>query len=172
MSNENVDNKVRFCFFNKKILGPDTMNVFQMERKMDDNAHGELSGFVSIDDTSMVKECASDGVLCSKESEAEEIETEDAKFLDLIQIRNHLKSLKFGWMKYSTFKSAKFLPGFVCSAEADGTCQAQSVKADGDVTGKTNTGFEFSENVDDDLKDKAAKLALKKFNKKFYFSYE
>lgn len=150
----------------------ETMNVIQMERKTDDNEQSESSGCVSIDriSSALCGKKSTDGVLSG--TEAEGIETEDSKFLNFIKLRNHLKSLEFGWMKFYTFKNTKFLPGFVCPGDADGQRQAQSVRADGDVTGKTNIVFDFSQNVDDDLKDKAGKLALNKFNKKFHFSYE
>lgn len=109
---------------------------------------------------------------CVLMTEAKTPETEDAKFLNFLELRNHLKSLNFGWMKFYTFKSATFLPGFVYPADADGECRAQSVKADGWVTDTKNKFFKFNKNVDDELKDKAGKLALKKLNKNFYFSFE
>lgn len=123
-----------------------------MERKMDDNEQSESTGDVLSG------------------TETERIETDE--FLNFIQLRNHLKNLKFGWMKFYTFKSTLFLPGFVHPADADGKCRAQSVKPDGSVISKKNIFFEFSKNVDKELKDKAGILALKKLNKIFYFSYE
>lgn len=122
---------------------------------------------VSVDDVSSGKR--STNVLSG--TEAEKIETEDSNFLQLVQIRNHLKSLKFGWMKFYKLKSATFLPGFAYPADEDGECRAQSVRADGNVTDKKNIFFEFSENIDDELKDKAGKSALNKLNKKLYFSF-
>lgn len=85
-------------------------------------------------------------VMCGKKStddvrsdnKAERVEAEFANFLKL---RDHLKTLKFGWMKFYTLKSALFLPGFVHPADADGKCRAQSVTAQGVVSGKKNIFF-------------------------------
>lgn len=122
------------------------MNVFQMERITDENERSE-----------------------SSRVEAESHETD---FSDFLQIRDHLKSLEFGWMKFYQFKNAVFSPGFRYPADADGKRRAQGLTHVGGVTDKKNIIFDFSENIDSTLKDKGGLLALSKLNKKFYFSYE
>lgn len=92
---------------------------------------------------------------------------------ELLEIRNHLESLRFGWMKFSKQKSAKFIPGFAFPRDPDGEIRAQWVVEKGPyfISSSTKICFEFHETINETLKEKRETIALNKFNKKFNFCY-
>ncbi|KAJ6648901.1 Laminin subunit alpha-2 [Pseudolycoriella hygida] len=82
-----------------------------------------------------------------------------------------LKELQFAWIKYTSHKNTKFVPGFIYPIDADGYQRAARVTENGHVSNEKHRFFEFAENVPDNLKSKNGVLLLEKFNKKFNFSF-
>lgn len=91
----------------------------------------------------------------------------------MLEIRNHLQSLTFGWMKFHQQKNAKFIPGFVHPRDPDLKIRAQWVVENGPffISGTKKICFDFQETINDDLKEKRETTALNKLNKKFNFCY-
>lgn len=85
----------------------------------------------------------------------------------LKEIRDHLQTLQFGWMKFRPTKSSAFNPGFL----HPGICRAQKVNADGWVCNTKSKFYEFADDIPDELKGSSQKSALIKLNERFKFSF-
>lgn len=78
--------------------------------------------------------------------------------------------LQFAWVKFHTKENAKYYPAFIHPNEPDGKNRAQEVIGDY-LSDVKHIYFDIAK--DGDIgKKKTGFTALKKFNKKFGFSYE
>lgn len=82
------------------------------------------------------------------------------------------RDLKFGWMKFQTFKNAKFIPGFIHPPDEDGRRLAKWIVATGSLSSKKKEYFDFNENLPENQKERSQKSALRKFNEKFVCDFK
>lgn len=91
----------------------------------------------------------------------------------VVECRDILRKLQFGWMKFGKYKKSKYLPGFVHPPDPDvkdSKKLAQHVTVRGYVTNQKYEFSDFHERLPDGLKKIEEISALKKFNQKFEFS--
>lgn len=84
--------------------------------------------------------------------------------------RDTLSKMDFGWIKFSKAQNCKYSPGFIHPVGGDKRC-ARKIGATGSV-GNITKFFDYKKNVDVEEKGTAEISALKRFNKKFNFSFE
>lgn len=89
----------------------------------------------------------------------------------VLECRDSLKNLQFGWMTFHPQKD-KFCPAFAHPPDLEGIRKAQKITANGCISKTKVKFFDFSECPPEEQKEKAEVAALKKFNKKFYFSFK
>lgn len=85
--------------------------------------------------------------------------------------RDKLVNLRFGWIKFHTNKNTRARPSFVHPPDKDGVSRAQNVTTSGYTSKRKNEFFEYKENIPDSEKDQQEVSALKKFNKRYKFSF-
>lgn len=85
--------------------------------------------------------------------------------------RDDLVKLRFGWIKFHSNKNTRARPGFVHPPDEDGLSRAQNITISGFASKRKNEFFEYKENIPDGEKDQQDVAALKKFNKRYKFSF-
>lgn len=83
-----------------------------------------------------------------------------------------MRKLKFGWMKFPTFKNDKFIPGFIHPPDKYGKRKAQWILGTGHPSSKKREYSEFNDNLPEDQKEPSENSALQMFNKKFVFDFK
>ncbi|XP_037039792.1 uncharacterized protein LOC119076893 isoform X2 [Bradysia coprophila] len=119
------------------------------------------------DDPTKFDPTKSEFIGSDRKDDEEEFETDDA-FVK--ECRPKLLKLKFGWMKFSNKKNAKFYAGFVYPPDENGNNRALKIISSGYPDLKPSEYFNFNENLSEFEKRPAEKTALKKFNLKFKFN--
>lgn len=87
------------------------------------------------------------------------------------ELRDILRTLTFGWMKFHTKNSENYFPAFVRPPDADGKSRAQWVTNTRTISSRKYEFYDFHHTLSDNLKENTEVNALKRFNERFKFSY-